>query len=239
MSARICSSCKTENDGSQVYCAQCGCILPEVPGKSPTPARWTPPVAESDSGSGGGIISRLWSLFVYLLLVAVGVIVVLAFMGPEEVPQPSSLANPQSLVDRAIASSQAGPAIISQQAINDLVKTAPAITWKMPVGGLPPAEYRITQVLFSKGKVACHARLTFMGYSLHFYESFTLSGQPTQWRLDPEVAGIGLLKLGWPALDLVTPLMAQCASSFTRDLAVLAGARRLEIRPGMIEFSSL
>lgn len=241
MSARVCSSCKTENDGTQVYCAQCGCILPEArtePGHAPAPARWTPPAVEDDSAAQGGFISKLWGMFVYLLLVAVGVIAVLAFMGPEEFPLPASPANPRSLVDRAIANSQVGPAIITQQAINDLIKTAPPIVWKMPVQGLPPAEYRITQVVLSKGKVACHANLSFMGYSLHFYESFTLTGKPTEWRLDPEVSGVGLLKMGWPALDLVTPLMAQCASSFTRDLAFVAGARLLDIRPGMIEFTA-
>lgn len=248
MSDRACSSCGTVNTGSKVYCSGCGGILQKSTSSAEgaEPASATTAVAqrrsvriEADRPAPPTLFSRIKGVVRYLLLVALGVVVVLALMEPNErAPETQDIPNARSVIQRMMASARFSPGVLSQQLLNSCLAQQGSSTWESPVRLVPMPTWESFRVEIEAGKITVFAVLSVMGRPLHLSETFRPEGLSGEWRLVPASASIGLLKLPRQLLPGITPLIRAGMSPFDTELASLATSRNLVMRPGMIEFTA-
>lgn len=248
MSDRACSSCGTINTGAKVYCSGCGGILQKAtpPAEGSEPASPTTAVAqrrsvriEADRPAPPTLFSRIKGLVRYLLLVALGVVVVLALMEPRErVPETQDIPNARAVIQRMMASARFSPGVLSQQLLNSCLAQQGSFTRESPVRLLPMPVWESSRVEIAAGKITVFAVVSVMGRPLHLSETFRSEGLSDEWQLVPESASIGLLDLPRQLLPGITPIIRAGMSPFDAELASLATSRNLVIRPGMIEFTA-
>jgi len=247
MSITSCSSCAQDNPSSLVYCSHCGAILSKIP-KTPqgdVHAPLQPSVAiaagraqrfDEESKEKHSLFSRLWGIFRYLLLVALGVAFVLALMDPK-LPLPDSrpIANAPATLQQSIFGSRGVPVTISQSLINQALAQAGKIQWAPPFDFIPMPQWMESVVILTNGGLRFSVTVTLMSYPLHLSESLSLSGGSRQWNLIPESGSLGLLPLNGPLLSLITPFMNSFSSPFAKELRVIKEAESVRIRPGYID----
>ena len=194
---------------------------------------------DEESKEKHSLFSRLWGIFRYLLLVALGVVFVLALMDPQA-PHPDSrpIANAPATLQQSILGSRGVPVTISQTLINQALAQAGKIQWAPPFDFIPMPRWVEGVVILTNGGLRFSVTATLMSYPLHLSESFSLSGGSRQWNLMPESGSLGLLPLNGPLLLLITPFMNSCSSPFAKELQVIKGAETVRIRPGYIDLSA-
>jgi len=247
MSSRNCSSCGSVNTDAVVYCSSCGALLESTQsGEGDAPLPPTVAVAkrrsariESDRPAPPSLFSRLKGLFFYAFYVALGVVAVLAVMEPKNLPiQPQGIPNARPLLDKAISSARFSPAVLPQHLINSCMDQRGPMTWESPVKFVPMPTWESAHVELLPGKITLYAKVTLLGFPLHFSETFHPEGKAGNWSLVPDAASIGLLELPASFIPLVTPFLAAGMSPFSAELTSLAAAQTLVIRSGLIEFTT-
>jgi len=253
MNERPCPSCGHQNSDTVVYCVHCGGILGSIPlpvdGKTlPTAVAVAARRMEKvpvQSGEGRSMGSRLLGFFVYCVNVVLGVAAVLALMSPKAgqdsfIPEGRRVQNPGAVIEQQIQSSRFTPASISQQLVNDLLKSSGSIDWKSP-SFIPSSawpRWESSHVLLGVGVVTATVDASLFGYPLSFSETFRLAGSARQWSLNPESGSIGLLPISKPFLPLITPFVIACSLPVSREMKVLEAADLLQIRSGFIDFTT-
>jgi len=253
MNERLCPSCGHQNSDTVVYCAQCGVLLRNAPvsplGQSlPTSvaiaARRVEKVRSSDSG-GPSLGSKIFSFLVYCVSVVLGVAAVLALMNPKTgqnpvMPEGRRVQNPGAAIEQQIQSSRFTSASLSQQLVNDLLKSSGSIDWKSPsfIPNSAWPRWESSQVQLGAGVVTATVEASLFGYPLSFSETFRLAGYARQWSLNPESGSIGLLPISKPFLPLLTPFISACALPVNREMKTLEAADSLQIRSGFIDFTT-
>jgi hypothetical protein len=234
MSKRYCASCGTDNSGAQVYCINCGTLLP----KYGTPA---------DSGSASSNIAARraqnaqeaaarravepWRFKVpdgiisYVILVALGVAIVLAFMpASESVPPFPEVKNPASAIDRALQLANYNEASLSQALLNEFLRVN------------PPEEVTL-KVLLKGGGLTCLVGYPVAGYPFAIKETYRLTGGPGAWTLTPVSASLGLLPMKGPFLWIAGLIMEDAVHPYKDRLMALASQKSLTLSTGLVTFS--
>jgi hypothetical protein len=245
MSQAVCQSCGAANEETLVYCSACGALLeharPPDSGTAATAlARRRTLGINREEPSGRGFFARLVSLLIYLLLVAAGVIVVLACMDPRasRPPEEQRVPDAKTVVRRVFATSRFTPSVLSQAVINSLLAQLEPYSPASPLRFLPMPVWEHPRVDLAEGRVTLCISVTLPGKSLRLSETFRLTGSPGAWSLEPESATLGLLDLPAVLLPAVTPVVLTGILPVRPDVEALAGARSLAIRPGLIEFTT-
>lgn len=253
MNERLCPSCGHQNSDTVVYCVHCGGILGNVPAPvegQPLPTAVAVAARRMEkvrvqSGEGRSMGSRLLGFFVYCVSVALGVAAVLALMNPKAgqnplIPEGRRVQNPGAAIEQQILSSRFTPASLSQQLVNDLLKSSGSIDWKSP-SFIPSSawpRWESSQVQLGAGVVTATVEASLFGYPLSFSETFRLAGSARQWSLNPESGSIGLLPISKPFLPLITPFVTACSLPVAREMKSLEAADSLQIRAGFIDFTT-
>ena len=252
MSLRICPSCGHQNSDTVVYCVHCGGLLGNAPVAAegqPLPTSVAVASRRVDSVPASSVErrtlgSRLLGIFVYAVCVALGVAAVLALMNPKtgqnaSLPDARRVQNPGSVIQQQFLSSRFTPSSVSQQLINDFLKSSGSIDWQSPAF-IPSSawpRWESTQVELGSGVITASVEASLFGYPIHFSETFRLVGSARQWSLDPESGSIGLLPLSKPFLPLITPFVMSCSVPLAREIKSLEAADLLQIRSGFIDFT--
>jgi hypothetical protein len=246
MSGTICSSCGASNASGLVYCSSCGGTLPSSVQPSPSTApsavaqaRRRQLLVREERPSRPSLFSRLGRLIVYLLLVASGVVLVLALMeDPRMVSHPEgAVPNARSVLDRIMQSARYSPAVISQTVANSLLAQQGPITIDSPVPPVPMPSWEATAVEFRKDGVLLRVTVSVLGHPVGISESFHLQGRAGDWGLAPQSASIGLVGVPRFLLPVATFAMRPAVMPFSKDLEILSKAGLISIRPGMVEFA--
>ena len=252
MSQRLCPSCGHENSDSIVYCVHCGGLL----GNAPVAAEGQPlptsvAVASrrvdsvpANSAEPRTLGSRLLGIFVYCVSVALGVAAVLALMNPQSgqnaaLPETRRVQNPGAVIQQQILSSRFTPSSVSQQLINDFLKSSGSIDWQSPA--LIPSSawprWESTHVELGQGVIIASIEASLFGYPIHFSETFKLVGSSRQWNVEPVSGTIGMLPLSKPFLSLITPFVTSCSLPLAREIKSMEAADLLQVRSGFIDFT--
>lgn len=259
MSDRLCPSCGQQNSDTVVYCVQCGVLLRNAPIAAvgqPLPtsvavASRRVEKVRSSKPEGRSLGSRIFSILVYCASVALGVAAVLALMNSqmaqiEQLEKNSSLQetrrvmNPAGAIQQQILSSRYTPSSLSQQLINDLLKSSASIDWTAP-SFIPSSvwpKWERSHVELGQGAIVASVKASVFGYPIYFSETFVLAGSSRQWSLKPRSGTIGLLPLPKPFLSVLTPFVAACSLPLTREIKSLEAADSLQIRAGFIDFTT-
>lgn len=246
MSGSTCSTCGASNAPGLVYCSSCGGILPSSPQESSSRSPSTVAVArrrhlriKADQPAPASLFSRLWSALTYLLLVAAGVILVLALMDDARMPSrpDASVPNARAVLDRIMQSGRYSPSGISQAVANSLLSQQGALTFDSPVPPIPMPAWEATGVEFKQGVVTLRATVSLLGLALRMSETFRLRGNPSDWGLAPQSATVGLVPVPAFLLPAMTFAMKPAVMPFSKDLDALSKATGLVIRSGMVDFT--
>lgn len=249
MNESLCPSCGHKNESTLVYCAHCGGILsrppfeegnnrPSLPASVSVAARRVQMKSPEPKAS-RSLISRLFSLLIYAVLVALGVSVSLMVMEPREIPSVTQpVPDPMAVIERAFSASRYNPSVISQPVINELFRTSGRVEWKSPVDFIPVPEWAGNRVTLENNGITYFLNLRILKHPLCFSENFQLAGGPHQWRLEPTGGTIGLFSFTGPCLRILTTLMAASVVPFRSELKLLENADTLSIQPGLIGFTT-
>jgi hypothetical protein len=242
MSDVKCSSCGGSNSSELVYCSACGALL----GRIGAPLSGTAAAAahikrgsigsSAESAPRGGLLSRLHRILSYLVLVAVGVLIVLALMDPgTPLPQEQRVSNPSAIVQRVFAASRNTPAALSQPVINSLLALQKPFAPESPVRLIPMPVWENARVQLTQGSVTLHVTMTLLGRPVRISETFRLKGVPGAWSFEPQSASVGMIKIPTFMLPVATLLVRPGILPLSKELEVLQTARSLVITPGLIQ----
>jgi len=234
MSKRYCASCGTDNSGAQVYCINCGTLLPKF-GVASDPGSASSNIAARRAQNAQEAAARRaaepWrfrlpnGIISYAILVAIGVAIVLAFMPTSEsVPSFPEVKNPASAIDRAMQLSNYNDATLSQALVNEFLR-------------VNPQEELTLRVLFKGGGVTCLVNYPVAGYSFSISETYRLAGGPGSWTLKPVSASLGLLPMKGPFLWIAGLIMEDAVHPYHDRLKALASQKSLTISTGLVSFS--
>lgn len=234
MSKRYCASCGTDNSGAQVYCINCGTLLPKL-GATADSGNASANIAARRAQNAQEAATRRaaepWRLPVpngiisYVILVAIGVAIVLAFMpASESVPPFPEVKNPASAIDRALQFSNFNEATLSQALLNEFLRMN------------PPEEVTL-RILLKRGGLTCLVGYPVAGYSFSIKETYRLTGGPGAWTLKPDSASLGLLPLKGPFLWIAGLIMEDAVHPYHDRLKLLASQKSLTLSTGLVTFS--
>lgn len=247
--SRTCSSCGASNAEDVVYCSSCGALLEGAAPKGSAPLAPTAAVAKrrslrikADRSASPSFFSRLKGLLYYLLSVAAGVVIVLALMDPKDPKtrefRDQSIPDARAVVQRVMASSRFAPAGLSQALVNTLLAERGAVTLESPVKLVPMPSWDGSRVEIFPGEVTARTTMTLLGRPIRLSETFRIKGVPGQWELEPVAATVGLLDLPLALLPAATPFVSPGFSACSTELSVLAAAKTLTLRSGLLEFTT-
>ena len=252
MTGKSCFSCGLESPQEKIHCIHCGGILavPPAGSFSGTARLKSSPLVVSKSTTDSGraplssapgwrvFFSLLFALLRYALGVSLGVVVVLVLLEPKEHTfEAAPIPDASVLVARAIVSARTGTAFLSQQILNEFLRSKGGVHWKSPFRGIPVPVWKGSRVLVLSDHLTFFLDVTFLGYPFHFSESFKLAGIPRNWCLLPESGTVGLLPVSGAPLVLLTKFISVVAKPVLAELRSLAALPALELRPGFVEFS--
>lgn len=235
MSKRFCASCGTDNSGAQVYCINCGALLPKfgvVSDPGSASANIAARRAQNTEAAAARRAAEPWrfslpnGIISYLILVAIGLAIVLAFMpASESVPPFPEVKNPASAIDRALQSSSVTQASLSQAILNEFLRLN------------PPEEEVSLRLIIKEGRVTCLAAYPVAGYTFSIKQTYRLSGGPGAWTLKAEEASFGLLPMKGPLLWITGLFMEGTIHPYKDRLKALASQKFLSLSPGLVSFS--
>lgn len=234
MSKRYCASCGTDNSGAQVYCINCGTLLPKfgvVSDPGSASANIAARRAQNTEAAAARRAAEPWrfslpnGIVSYVILVAIGVAIVLAFMpASESVPPFPEVKNPASAIDRAMQLSNYNEATLSQALLNEFLRVN------------PPEEVTL-KVLLKGGGLTCLLSYPVAGYSFSIKETYRLSGGPGAWTLKPVSASLGLLPMKGPFLWITGLVMEEAVHPYHDRLKAMASQKSLTLSTGLVSFS--
>lgn len=244
MSERRCQSCGQIVSSTVVYCTNCGSLLPIDSGLEggrtasgpATSAIRRPQQIKRTPVESRTFFSQFLGLIFYALTVTLAVVIVLALMEPNEYTSENpEVLGATAIVKQTLGNSRFEPAHISQQILNDFLRTSGRVQWNLPIPFFTP-EWRASRVILKEGHLVYFLDLNFLNYPFHFSETFHIQGLPSHWVLVPDSGSIGLLHLAGPFLYLLTPVIASSTSPFGQELRLLEKAEMLRIHAGVLEF---
>ena len=246
MSVRLCPSCDHENPGPRIYCARCGGILSALP-IPPQGEPSHPPVRSVSSALVKNPLNRrgnvsLSSIFIglikYLLSVAIGVIVVLSVMNPNEDDSrklQSERFDASAAMERVFADARQGPVELSQHLINDFLKSSPTLPLQS-FGPIHPV-LRMPHVELFPDSLICDFDVSCTGFEFHFSERFIVRGKSRNWTLEARSASLGLLRIPSLFLPYMTAFLANHEGPAIARLNMMKSADELSIGQGSVFFS--
>ena len=246
MSVRLCPSCDYENPGPRIYCARCGGILSALP-IPPQGEPSYPPVRSVSSALVKNSLSRrgnvsLSSIFIglirYLLSVAIGVMVVLSVMKPnEDVPRnlQAERIDVSAALERVFTDARLGTVELSQHLINDFLKTSPTFPLQS-FGPIHPL-LKVPYVELFPESLICYFDVSCFGFESHFSERFILRGKSGDWTIKASSASLGLLQIPALFLPYMTAFLANHEGPAVARLNMIKSADELRLRQGSVFFS--
>ena len=249
MSELICGSCGATNPPDRVYCAKCG----ETLERSSAPVSGTAgaaalvnrgeirPAADPSAGLSLAplLLFRFRKIFLYLVMVGVGVLLVLAFMEPKDYRVADRrVLDPNAIVRRVFADSRTLPSSLSQSTINSFLALQSSYAIESPIRLIAMPAWCINRVELFPACVRTRVTLTLFGLPMRISETFQLKGLPGSWMLQPYAATIGLISVPRFLLPVVTFVTRPAFFCVEPQLATLSAAQTLVIRTGSVEFTT-